>query len=142
MKKKNKISKSLGDLDKSNTTLVFPLSVLIAKDAISLQNNTGQVRIPVKVGQTVKALRFYPNSNKYLVVAQENSDKFLATVTLDNTNFFKQVAQLYKETKILGKDYSNLLWKKVNGNKILNNSPKPNVTPDIYLHISDSMEKI
>ena len=119
---------------KSNTTLVFPLSVLIAKDAISLQNNTGQVRIPVKVGQTVKALRFYPNSNKYLVVAQENSDKFLATVTLDNTNFFKQVAQLYKKRQeFLGKDYSNLpsLEEGPNGNKILNNSPKPNVTPQI-----------
>jgi hypothetical protein len=119
---------------KSNTTLVFPLSVQIAKDAISLQNNTGQVRIPIKVGQTVKALRFYPNSNKYLVVAQENSDKFLATVTLDNTNFFQLVAQIYKKRQeFLGKDYSNLpsLEEGPNGNKILNNSPKPNVTPQM-----------
>ena len=44
---------------KSNTTLVFPMTVQIAKKAISLQNRTGQVRVPVKVGQVVKALRYY-----------------------------------------------------------------------------------
>ena len=69
-----------------------------------------------------------------MVVAQENSDKFLATVTLDNTNFFQLVAQIYKKRQeFLGKDYSNLpsLEEGPNGNKTLNNSPKPNMTPQI-----------
>ena len=93
---------------KINSTLVFPLEVKITKDAISLQNRTGQVRIPVKVGQVVKALKYYPNSTEYMVVSQENSDKFLATVSLDNTNFLELLASIYeKRQKFMGRSSSN-----------------------------------
>ena len=93
---------------KINSTLVFPLEVKIAKDAISLQNRTGQVRIPVKVGQVVKALKYYPNSTEYMVVSQENSDKFLATVSLDNTNFLELLASIYeKRQKFMGRSSAN-----------------------------------
>ena len=81
----------------------------IANKAISLQNRTGQVRVPVKVGQVVKALRYYRDEAKYLVVAQENSDKFLATVELENTNFLEQLASIYEERqKYMGRNVSNL----------------------------------
>ena len=77
--------------------------------AISLQNRTGQVRVPVKVGQVVKALRYYRDEAKYLVVAQENSDKFLATVELENTNFLEQLSAIYeKRQKYIGRNVSNL----------------------------------
>lgn len=94
---------------KSNTTLVFPMTVQIAQKAISLQNRTGQVRVPVKVGQVVKALRYYRDDAKYLVVAQENSDKFLATVELENTNFLEQLSAIYeKRQKYIGRNVSNV----------------------------------
>lgn len=107
--KKEDFKETLVKWSLSNTTLVFPLNLQIANDAISLQNSTGQVRIPIKVGQTVRAIRFYRNSMEYLVVAQENSDKFLATVPLDNTNFIQLVESIYKKRQeFMGRNTSGL----------------------------------
>jgi len=109
-KRKEDFKSKILEWSKNNTTLIFPLEVKLLKDAISLQNRTGQVRIPVKVGQIVRALKYYPNSTEYLVVSQENSDKFLATVPLDNTNFLESLASIYeKRQKFMGRSSSNPL---------------------------------
>ena len=109
-KRKEDFKSKILEWSKNNTTLIFPLEVKIVKETISLQNRTGQVQIPVKVGQIVRALKYYPNSTEYLVVSQENSDKFLATVPLDNTNF-SRIPGLYlrEKTKIYGKKFFNPL---------------------------------
>ena len=56
----------------------------------------------------MKALKYYPNSTEYMVVSQENSDKFLATVSLDNTNFLELLASIYeKRQKFMGRSSAN-----------------------------------
>ena len=46
---------------------------------------------------------------EYLVVAQENSDNFLATVPLDNTNFIQLVESIYKKRQeFMGRNTSGL----------------------------------
>ena len=43
------------------------------------------------------------------MVAQENSDKFLATVELENTNFLEQLSAIYeKRQKYIGRNVSNV----------------------------------
>ena len=45
------------------------------------------VKIPVPVGKVVRAKGYHPQSSEFLVVAQEKSDKFLATIRMENSNF-------------------------------------------------------
>ena len=72
---------------KTHTTLVFPLMIKIKEKGITLQNSSQTVKIPVEVGRVVRAKGFHPQSAEFLVVAQENSDKYLATIRLENSNF-------------------------------------------------------
>lgn len=85
------VAKSLVDQalawSRSHTTLVFPLKVQIREKTVTLQDADQMVKIPVQVGKTVRAKGYHPQSAEFLVVAQENSDKFLATIRLGNSNF-------------------------------------------------------
>ena len=51
-----------------------------------------QVQVPVHPGGKLRATRFHPSAKGYLVVAQLNSDKLLATVKIDNTNLVEVLA--------------------------------------------------
>lgn len=85
------ISQSLVDQalawSKTHTTLCFPIALKIKEKDITLQDAAQMVKIPVKVGRTVRAKGYHPQSSEFLVVAQENSDKFLATIRVSNSNF-------------------------------------------------------
>jgi CRP-like cAMP-binding protein len=96
---KEKMSKSEGDqvIDwaRRNTTLIFPLAIKARKPVI-LQDSGQQVKIPVPVGGSLKASRFHPTAPGYLVVSQPNSDKFRATMLIDNSNFIETVKPKYE----------------------------------------------
>ncbi len=72
---------------KTHTTLVFPMSIQIKDKPIILQDAKQMVKIPVPVGKVVRAKGYHPQSSEFLVVAQEKSDKFLATIRMENSNF-------------------------------------------------------
>ena len=96
---KEKMSKSEGDQviewARRNTTLIFPLVIKAGKPVI-LQDSGQQVKIPVPVGGSLKATRFHPTAPGYLVVSQPNSDKFRATMLIDNSNFIETVKPKYE----------------------------------------------
>jgi CRP-like cAMP-binding protein len=96
---KEKMSKSEGDqvIDwaRRNTTLIFPLAIKARKPVV-LQDSGQQVKIPVPVGGSLKASRFHPTAPGYLVVSQPNSDKFRATMLIDNSNFIETVKPKYE----------------------------------------------
>lgn len=82
---------------KTHTTLVFPLALKIKEKDITLQDAAQMVKIPVKIGRSVRAKGYHPQSSDFLVVAQENSDKFLATIRVSNSNFIDLVVPKYQE---------------------------------------------
>ncbi len=75
---------------RSNSTMVFPLAVR-GKKTITLQDRKQQVKIPVPVGGILRATRFHPTASTHLIVAQPNSDKFLATAAIADTNFAEAI---------------------------------------------------
>ena len=98
--KKAEASKSLQEemlaWAKKNTTLIFPLEIELRNNHITLQDRSRQVQIPVKVGGKVRAMQIHPASPEYLVVAQLNSDKFMATVLIKDSDFFEQLQPKYQ----------------------------------------------
>ncbi len=92
---KSLLEKAL-EWSKTHTTMVFPMSVRIKDKAITLQDSSQQVKIPVPVGKVVRARGYHPSSAEFLVVAQENSDKFLATIRLENSNFLDLVVPKFE----------------------------------------------
>ena len=118
------LQKTALNWSKSNRSLVFPLEIEIVDDAISLQNDTGQVRIPVKVGQSVRATDYHPSSFEHLIVAQMASDKFRAVVPLNNTNFSPLLLSKYeKRQRFLGNKIPTV--RPVSSGKIKSNEPEP-----------------
>jgi len=87
-----------------NSTLVFPLHIQ-GKKLVTLQDRTQQVKIPVPSGSALKALRFHPTAPAVLIVSQPTSDKFLAIVSIADTNFAEAVRPRYSahERKVSGK---------------------------------------
>ena len=63
---------------------------------ITLQDRAGQVQIPVKVGGKVRAMQVHPASPEYLVVAQQNSDKFMATILIKDSTFLNELQKKYQ----------------------------------------------
>ena len=87
-----------------NSTLVFPLHIQ-GKKLVTLQDRTQQVKIPVPSGSALKALRFHPSAPAVLIVSQPTSDKFLASVSIADTNFAEAVRPRYSahERKVSAK---------------------------------------
>jgi len=81
---------------KKNTTLVYPLEIEVLNKHITLQDRAGQVQIPVKVGGKVRAMQVHPASPEYLVVAQQNSDKFMATILIKDSTFLNELQKKYQ----------------------------------------------
>ena len=81
---------------KKNTTMVYPLEVEVLNKHITLQDRAGQVQIPVKVGGKVRAMQVHPASPEYLVVAQQNSDKFMATILIKDSTFLNELQKKYQ----------------------------------------------
>ena len=69
--------------------------------------------MPVSPGGKLRATRFHPSAKDYLVVAQLNSDKLLATIKIDNTSLVESLAQKYtKHMNSMGNSVKNPYEKK------------------------------
>ena len=79
---------------RNNSTMVFPLAVK-GKKVITLQDRNRQVQIPVPVGNSLRATGFHPQAPGQIIVAQPNSDKFLALAAVSDTNFAEVIQPKY-----------------------------------------------
>lgn len=82
---------------KKNTTLIFPCSVKVTRQAITLQDAKKLAQIPVPAGGVLRAMSYHPSSPEYLVVAQPVGNKFLATLPIANSNFVEAVKAKYEK---------------------------------------------
>jgi len=81
---------------KKNSTLVYPLEIEVRNKHITLQDKSRQVQIPVKEGGKVRVMQIHPSAPEYLVVAQLNSDKFMAVVPIEDSNFLDKLQTKYQ----------------------------------------------
>ena len=111
---------------KSNSSLAFPLVLKLKNKGLTLQDQSGSVRMPVAVGESVRALRYHPSSPEFLVVAQMNSDKYLAVLKYSDSNFVDSLIPKYvQRSRVLGKEIPKDLLKMVSSE----NKPKPIAAP-------------
>ena len=93
---------------RNNSTLAFPIVIEVKETAVTLQDRGGQVKIPVSPGQSVRATKFHPSSSEFLIVAQENSDSFLASMRVSNSNFIeKSAVKFANHKKYMGQSVSS-----------------------------------
>ena len=95
------------------STLAFPTEISVLSQPVTLTDRSQQVQVPVSPGGKLRATRFHPSAKGYLVVAQLNSDKLLATVKVDNTSFIESLAPKYtKHMNSMGNSVRNPYEKK------------------------------
>jgi CRP-like cAMP-binding protein len=87
--------KSATDWAKTHVTLAFPSDITIVGSSITLTDRSQKVKVPVKPGGELRAVRFHPTAPDYLVVAQKHSDKLLATIRISNSNFIESISPKY-----------------------------------------------
>ena len=105
------------------STLALPIEIIVTKNTVTLMDRSQQVQVPVQPGGKLRATRFHPSAKEYLVVAQINSDKLLATVKIDNTNFVEAIATKYtNHMNSMGNTVSNPYGKKKIGSSSINSS--------------------
>lgn len=96
-----------------NSTLAFPAEVLVKNEKLTLMDRSQKVKQPVNVGEAVRALRFHPSAQGYLIVGQLNSDKLLAVSKISNLNFDEALASKYaSHMNMMGQSVSNPYSKK------------------------------
>ena len=87
--------KSTLDWARAHLTQAFPSAIEIVGSSIVLSDRTQKVKVPVRPGGELRAVRFHPSAPDYLVVAQKHSDKLLATIKISNSNFVEVIAPKY-----------------------------------------------
>ena len=91
-----------------NSTLAFPCEVKVANEAVMLSDLALSANVEVEVGSTITVTRFHPVSEEYVVARQGDSDTFMASVHLDNTNVMEVLADKYvAHMKSIGRRISN-----------------------------------
>lgn len=108
---------------KTNSTLVFPLKIEVRNKHITLQDRARQVQIPVKEGGEVRAMQIHPTSPEYLVVAQLNSDKFMAVVPITDSSFLDELQIKYQ-------GYARSTGKKVSLKPLSGSNSLPELVPE------------
>ena len=95
------------------STMAFPSEITVVNDPVTLMDRSQQVQVPVSPGGKLRATRFHPSAKGYLVVAQLNSDKLMATVKIDNTSLVEALASKYtRHMNSMGNAVSNPYEKK------------------------------
>ena len=93
---------------KSNPTTALPVTVEIISNPIVLSDREQLVQIPIQQGGEVVAIRLHTEFDGFLVVGQRNSQQFLASVKIENTNFMEVISARYvAEKKRLGESVQN-----------------------------------
>jgi len=78
-----------------NSTLAFPQKVEILERPVVVSDLTLSASIEIPVGENVMVTRFHPVSENYVVAQQLNSDLFMASVAIENTNLMEKLAEKY-----------------------------------------------
>ena len=80
----------------------------MANEAVVLSDLALSANVEVEVGSTITVTRFHPVSEEYVVARQGDSDTFMASVHLDNTNVMEVLADKYvAHMKSIGRRISN-----------------------------------
>ena len=82
---------------KQNSTLVFPVSLNVTNQKVILHDRDKKVKIPVLPGGKITAIGYHPSSPKYLVVSLPHSKKFLASITIGNSNFIEVIQPSFRK---------------------------------------------
>ncbi len=96
-----------------NSTLAFPCKVKVMNEKVILSDLELSANVSVEVGGTLVVTRFHPVSEEYVVAQQGDSETFMASVHINNTNLMEILAKKYVS-------YMNSIGKKV-GNPFLSN---------------------
>jgi hypothetical protein len=109
-----------------NSIRAFPADITVANEGVTLTDRSQQIQLPIPVGGRLRALRFHPSADGYLVVAQLNSDKLLSTMKIENSNFVEVVAPNYvRQMNSMGKSVKNPYSPK----KLSNQTDEKNIEP-------------
>ena len=91
-----------------NTTLVFPQEVEVLDSPVVISDLTLSASIEVPVGGKILVTKFHPVSDNHVVAQQLNSDLFMASIEIDNTNLMEKLAEKYvTHMNGLGKKVTN-----------------------------------
>jgi hypothetical protein len=101
------------DWTQVNSTLAFPCEVEVLNEPVTLSDLELTARVEVAVGGVLVATRFHPVSEEYIVARQGDSDTFMASVHINNTNIMEVLAQKYVAHKnSMGQKVENLFLSK------------------------------
>jgi len=104
---------------KKNSTLAFPTELQLLNEKITLMDREQRVKVPVSPGESLRALRFHPSAEGFVIVGQLHSDKLLAVTKIDNVNFAEALSTKYvRHMSTMGNTVANPFAKK----KALNDS--------------------
>ena len=79
----------------TNTTIAFPCVVKVVNEPVTLSDLELTANVEVEVGGSIIVTRFHPVSEEYVVARQGDSDTFMASVHLDNTNVLEVLAEKF-----------------------------------------------
>jgi CRP/FNR family cyclic AMP-dependent transcriptional regulator len=101
------------DWTQLNSTLAFPCEVKVVNEPVTLSDLELTARVEVAVGGVLVATRFHPVSEEYIVARQGDSDTFMASVHINNTDIMEVLAQKYVAHKnSMGQKVENLFLSK------------------------------
>lgn len=96
------------DWSYTNSTLAFPCEVKVVNEPVTLSDLALSANVAVEVGSMITITRFHPVSEEYVVARQGDSDTFMASVHVDNTNVMEVLAEKYVTyMKDIGKRVAN-----------------------------------
>jgi len=98
---------------KKNSTLAFPAELQLLNEKITLMDREQRVKVPVNPGESLRALRFHPSAEGFVIVGQLHSDKLLAVTKIDNLNFAEALSGKYvRHMSTMGNSVANPFAKK------------------------------
>lgn len=90
------------------STLAFPVEVKVLEEPVTLSNLELTANAEVQVGETLFVTRFHPVSEEYVVARKGDSDMFMASVHINNTNVIEALAVKFVEhMRMSGKKIPN-----------------------------------
>ena len=90
------------------STLAFPCEVKVINEPVTLSDLELTANVEIQVDEQLVVTRFHPVSEEYVVARQGDTNTFMASVHINNTNLMEVLAEKYIEhMKGMGKDISN-----------------------------------
>ena len=90
------------------STLAFPCEVKVMDEPVTLSDLELKTNVEIQVGEILVVTRFHPVSEEYVVARQGDSDTFMASVHVNNTDILEVLAEKFvNHMKDMGKKVSN-----------------------------------